>query len=201
LVLEKTNNRRHKQRTIYKCKCDCGNIVYVPSNSLITGNTKSCGCLFIEHITLHGMTKTREYNSWQSMLSRCNNPKNMQYRNYGGRGITVCDEWKNSFENFLKDMGERPENTSLDRIDVNGNYSPNNCRWATKAEQARNKRQTIWITFDEKTQCLTDWANEIGISSEGLRYRLKNTTVNNALTKPVDTRFYSEKKRHDNTIY
>jgi hypothetical protein len=147
------------------------------------------------------MTKTREYNSWQSMLSRCNNPKNMQYRNYGGRGITVCDEWKNSFENFLKDMGERPENTSLDRIDVNGNYSPNNCRWATKAEQARNKRQTIWITFDEKTQCLTDWANEIGISSEGLRYRLKNTTVNNALTKPVDTRFYSEKKRHDNTIY
>lgn len=116
-----------------------------------------------QFLPAHGFTKSRTYPIWKAMLARCNNPKCKEYRWYGARGIQVCDRWHN-FENFLEDMGEKPEGMSLDRYpDPNGNYDPLNVRWATAKEQARNKRDTELITYMGKTQCIPDWAEEYGI--------------------------------------
>lgn len=146
-------NTRKKKRTqvIIKCKCDCGNIIETYHNHLKNGNTKSCGCLQKEAIRdiafIHGHArpkkKTPTYITWKAMRNRCYYPKIHNYNSYGGRGIIVCERWKNSFENFLEDMGERPEGTTLDRINPNGNYEPSNCRWATNEEQSKNKRKNM----------------------------------------------------------
>lgn len=129
----------------WHCQCDCGTKVVVSSQNLRKGDVKSCGCYRRERggslNRRHGLTHSPAHHSWLAMKQRCLNPKHSAFRNYGGRGITICQRWINSFENFLADMGERPEGTSLDRIDVDKGYSPENCRWATKSEQARNVRQ------------------------------------------------------------
>lgn len=131
--------------TRWLCVCDCGTEKFVGSQNLRNGSTKSCGCFRKQHLresrTIHGYTKTRTYRSWSQMKNRCGNPNYINYSSYGGRGIKVCERWEN-FENFLEDMGERPLGKSLDRIDVDGDYEPNNCRWATLEEQAQNKRKT-----------------------------------------------------------
>lgn len=143
---------RRNGRSGYLCLCDCGNTTKVVHYQLKSGRTRSCGCLAIEamrktqkkHSTTHGMRFTREHQSWSHMLSRCRNKKHHAYQSYGGRGITVCKRWY-KFENFYKDMGNRPKNTSLDRINNNGNYEPKNCRWATpKQQQANTKKQVPW---------------------------------------------------------
>lgn len=132
---------------VWKCRCDCGNYVNVSSNHLRRGHSKSCGCISresaVQRFTTHGHTKkgqSTEYKAWSNMISRCTNSNTTYYDNYGGRGISVCDRWL-SFENFLSDMGLKPSpKHSIDRIDVNGNYEPSNCRWATMNQQARNTR-------------------------------------------------------------
>ena len=144
VVIEKTD-KRSGTNVIWKCKCDCGNEVFVSSSNLRSGHTQSCGCLQKERVskakTTHGMRFTSEYYSWNNMKARCYNPNYKHYKDYGGRGITICDRWRDSFENFLEDMGSKPSNKhSIDRIDVNGNYDPENCKWSTSQEQARNKR-------------------------------------------------------------
>jgi len=135
------------QKQHWHCLCDCGKSTIASTGSLRSGHPKSCGCASLEVNVKHGYgrrgeRRTPEYGTWQGMLNRCRNPKCKSYSYYGGRGITVCDRWRESFQAFLEDMGSKPSPThSIDRIDNEGNYEPGNCRWATKAEQNRNQRK------------------------------------------------------------
>jgi hypothetical protein len=176
---------------LISCKCDCGTVKNVYLTHLTRGLSKSCGCLKKElagqQRIIHGMTKTREFKIWMKMRQRCLNSSDHAFKDYGGRGITVCDRWINSFENFYADMGDSPEGMSIDRIDNNKGYSPDNCKWSTDKEQSRNRRNNHMITFNEKTQCLTDWSSELGIKHHTLCVRLNklNWSIEKALTTPL----------------
>lgn len=161
------------------CKCDCGNpeLTLVRTNNLSSGNTSSCGCVGQESRKTHGMSNTRTYQIHEGMLRRCNCPQQLGYENYGGRGIKVCERWNpllgGSFENFFKDMGEAPEGMSLDRIDYNGDYCKENCRWATNSVQGYNKgldpnntsgkSGVSWYTQQQK------WSAEIHVNNNHIR--------------------------------
>lgn len=189
------------KRTLWKCKCDCGNIIYVTENALQSGNTTSCGCRAkeISHNTgkknkVHGMSNTRLYNIWHGIKYRCLNPSSYEYGDYGGRGITICDEWKNDFTSFMNWSLENgySDGLTIDRINVNGDYEPGNCRWATLSEQARNTRKSRLIEAFGKTQTLADWADEYGLIPETLSYRLNHGySIERALNeKPIDWNRY-----------
>jgi hypothetical protein len=147
-VIDRANNRG--QYVCWNCLCECGAKVVVSSADLRRGDTRSCGCLAKEtwqRISLakkhghSGDSRTPEYRSWESAKQRCFNPNTTGYKNYGGRGITMCATWANDFSSFLESMGPRPEGTSLDRINVDGNYEPGNCRWADRSMQRNNRRR------------------------------------------------------------
>lgn len=155
------------------CACDCGNEVRIWKANLYRDNTRSCGCI---KKTADGMSRLFpvEYQAWSGMIERCSDQSFKQWRDYGGRGITVCEEWKNSFAQFLADMGPRPApKMSLDRRNTNGNYEPTNCRWATSIEQMRNTRRNRFITINGKTQTFSAWIKEVGINPSTFYKRLR----------------------------
>jgi hypothetical protein len=185
---------RHKSRpTSWLCRCECGTERIVISSSLVAvSGTQSCGCFQKEQLAsrmlTHGYSSAAEHMAWASLKDRCHNEKSSSYDGYGGRGISVCDRWRDSFENFLADMGERPSKEhSIDRKDNDGNYEPDNCRWATKKEQGRNRRSNRILTFNNKTQTLIEWSEELGISSAVIRQRIKASgwSIEEALTTPA----------------
>jgi len=177
-----------KHDTKWECRCECGSITTTAAYHVYGGKTTSCGCFWLKRITKHGMNrqahKSPEYQSWASMHSRVNNAGRKEFENYGGRGITVCARW-DDFGKFYADMGPRPSpKHSIDRIDNNGNYEPGNCRWATSEEQNRNTRRNVWITYNEQTHCIAEWAKMLGITASVLRYRLRRWGVAESLTTP-----------------
>lgn len=141
----------------------------------------------------NGRSSTSEYKIWKGMISRCNCPTNTAYYKYGGRGIKVCDRWQgiSGFSNFIKDMGKKKEGESIDRINVNGNYEPSNCRWANKNTQANNKRNTIFITAFGKTQSLQQWSNENGINRKTILWRLENGWSKDRALTEINERGYN----------
>jgi hypothetical protein len=168
------------------CRCECGGEKSVKAGSLRSGRSTSCGCAHLDAVTSHGMTKTPTFKSWESMKQRCLNQKAPDYHSYGGRGIKVHEAWRDSFPQFLADMGERPEGTTLDRIDVDGDYEPSNCRWATLKTQQRNRRVTSAITHNGATRSLAEWAELTGVPSKILGWRIKvGWDTASALTTPA----------------
>lgn len=143
-AIESTSQRSANCHVVWRFRCDCGKTVFAPATSVSRGIWKSCGCHRKATTKLlkqtHGRSQSNLYRVWSAMLGRCRNPLNAAYKNYGGRGIKVCSRWESSFENFLSDMGECPKGLTLDREDNDGNYSPNNCRWATRKMQRQNQR-------------------------------------------------------------
>lgn len=135
----KNNNNKHH---FWLCECICGNKKNIWSGSLKNGDSKSCGCQNIERITKHKMSRSVEYKTWNDMIQRCTNPNKKEFKNYGGRGIKVSNRWLESFENFYTDMGKKPDDLSLDRINNNDGYYKENCKWSTRSEQNKNKRYT-----------------------------------------------------------
>lgn len=155
IVLERAENRIResgRQDVMWKCKCDCGMIKNIRSTCLLLGMSNSCGCVNIERIRnlnlSHNMCNTKEYKAWSKLKGRCYTKTDNKYYAYGARGIKVCDRWLESFDNFYKDMGDAPtKKHSIDRIDVNGNYEPSNCRWATNKVQSNNKTTNVYVEY------------------------------------------------------
>lgn len=160
---------------IWKCECECGNTTYATTTNLTQGHVKSCGCWKIESQLTHGMTGTRLYRIWNDMRTRCYNKSHKSYKDYGGRGITVCDEWKEDSNKFIEWSLRNgyAESLSLDRKDTNGNYEPSNCRWSTRKEQANNTRRNVFLEYNGKRQTITQWAEELGINNRTLQNRIK----------------------------
>lgn len=180
-----------------RCLCDCGTTKDIARSSLANGATQSCGCIWrnmIQHnhpMQKHGCAKgrrlTKEYALWEGIKNRCYNTRVQSYRNYGARGITVCERWMDSFDAFLSDVGYAPSRShSLDRIDNNGNYEPGNVKWSTPSQQARNKRTNRLVTFNGVTKCVAEWCDQLGLSRHLIYQRLENGwTPEKALTTPV----------------
>jgi len=196
IVLHDTGERKNRC-VVWHCKCDCGNEVNVRSSDLISGHTTSCGCYKRERVaearTVHGMSQRGKgkyypvYLTWRAMIQRCENPNAHAYKYYGGRGIAVCAEWHDAkiFIDWAIINGWK-KGLTLDRIGNDGNYEPSNCRWVSKKEQARNKRNNHLITFNEKTQPMAQWAEELNISVQTLSSRIdqRHWPIERALTEP-----------------
>jgi len=185
--------RSHPRYDMWRCRCECGVESIARATHLTAGKIRSCGCLMkdlmSETRSTHGCSRigkmTPEYSVWRGIKCRTRNTRTKSYKNYGGRGIEMCNRW-NDFTNFLSDMGPRPsKNHSIDRIDVNGNYEPDNCRWATMKEQMRNTRKSHLISFRGKTQCIAAWADEVGMSQDLVWNRIRyGWSPERALTEP-----------------
>lgn len=163
--------------TQWECRCDCGTVRALDPCSVKIGNSKSCGCWNREvahrRFLSHGQSKTSIYSVWASMRNRCQNASVREFKNYGARGIKVCDRWQ-KFENFLADMGQRPTpKHTIERKDTNGNYEPTNCVWATQKEQQRNRRNNRLITVGSATKTLAEWAESSEVCSDQIVWRLK----------------------------
>lgn len=165
------SERTDDGRVRWVCACDCGGEKITRGDHLKDGLVTSCGCV----LEYHGMSHSLEYKVWDAMRQRCSNPKNSHYDNYGGRGITVCDEWMQSFEAFYRDMGPRPSpRHTIDREDNDGNYEPGNCRWITQKEQTNNTRRNLNFTYKGETKTLKEWSETLGFNYHNVKYRIHN---------------------------
>lgn len=206
-VIQKSESKRGG-KTWWVCRCDCGTILDVWSVYLRNGTTKSCGCLNRELASERlktrkllqgsdGRSSTRLYKTWTSMLQRCENPKAYYFDHYGGRGIRVCQEWRDSFEAFRAWALSNgySDDLTIDRIDNDGNYCPENCRWADSFTQCNNMRSNRMISFGGKTMSLSQWARELGISRSTLAVRIcKGWSIQRAFTTPVEKKYASKTK-------
>lgn len=183
----RANGRKERQ---YLCRCICGKELHIDYEVLRAHRQQSCGCLKSQLIsqrkTRHGLSHTKVHQTWIKLRQRCNNPTDPKYPDYGGRGITVCERWNNSFDAFYEDMGDPPSpQASIHRKDNDGPYSPENCQWATRREQANNTRASKMITFQGRTMTIAQWATAQGISTGTLWARLKSGwSIEHALTEP-----------------
>ena len=182
LTVIELDNRPETRRTYWVCKCECGNITISRSDGLLSGAKKSCGCLKNEISAInvsknhkHKQSHTRIYTIWQGLKSRCYNPTNARYARYGGRGIKVCDEWLNDFTPFYEWAlaNGYKDNLTIDRIDNNGDYSPDNCRWADIKTQCNNRSSNINITIGNATKTLTEWCEIFELDSQMIHARYK----------------------------
>lgn len=202
-VADREPSKSKKDKGLWICKCDCGNVIRVRTHSLKSGNTASCGCKRKETVkqvmTKHGERNTRLYNVWLDMKQRCYNNKNTEYKNYGRRGITVCDEWKNSFSNFSKwayengyDKDAVRGECTLDRMDVNGCYKPENCRWVNNYVQMNNKRNNRILTYNGESHTLSEWCEIVDMPYSCLKSRLNKLhwSVEKTLTTPMRNKIH-----------
>jgi hypothetical protein len=182
--VERRNGRRY-----FLCHCDCGNERIIPLGTMRQGKAKSCGCYAQERRSTHNETHTRLYHIWKTMKQRCNYEKHINFKNYGGRGISLCRDWSDfiTFRDWALSNGYL-DNLTIERLDVNGNYEPDNCTWATMKEQQNNKRSNTLITYNVETKTLQEWAETLGIGKTTLRYRLNvaNWDVEKVFTQKVN---------------
>lgn len=182
-VIARSRKRHSTGAIMWYCRCSCGKQLHVRGGALTLSErpTRSCGCIRLERAIAsrktHGATFngkfTTEYSTWHSMIQRCHNPNNEKFPDYGGRGIVVCEQWRNSFEQFLKDMGYKPNpKLTIDRRDNNKGYEPGNCYWATRAEQQKNRRNARLITLNGRTETAHMWSKILGIPSRTIHNRL-----------------------------
>lgn len=207
LLVVKYYGKAKDGHTVWVCKCDCGNIINVPSNSLTSGNTKSCGCLHNEFLKnkkgnkcnfyKHGKANTRLFNIFNSMKQRCLNNLDKNYKLYGGKGVKICREWLDKEEGFINFynwaiQNGYNENLTIDRIDVNGDYEPNNCRWVTMKIQANNRRNNHLVTYNGETHTISEWSEITNINKTTLAKRLNvyKWSVEKALTKKTKKENY-----------
>lgn len=198
LTVTRFTGKRQGTQSIFECQCDCGNTTNVRRQHLLSGHTKSCGCLQSESAkernTKHGKSSDRIAAIWYGMRKRCFCKTASTFKNYGGRGITMCDDWKNDFSAFYSWAMKNgyAENLTIDRIDVNGDYCPENCRWITNEEQQNNRRTSRYVTFGGETRTVKDWAEITGIKYKTLIGRLNNGkwNVEQALTTTVKEKNY-----------
>lgn len=178
-VVRATDDRTSAGSVKWLCKCICGVEKVVSGSALKAGHSSSCGCYFLEVAAekgrkraTHGMTDTKAYRTWSGMKHRCYVESDKKYADYGGRGIRVCDRWLDSFENFLADMGSPEPDQTIDRMDVDGDYSPTNCRWATQIEQQNNRRDNVIIDLGGERLTMAQYARKHGLNQDKIQQRL-----------------------------
>lgn len=204
LFVQHIDNNPQNKLTKWVCKCDCGNIVTVRGADLKNGHTTSCGCKRKSGTRVtHGQSNTRLHHIWKGMKARCYNINEPQYKNYGAIGIKICDEWKNDFFSFYNWSIQNgySDKLSIDRIDVYGNYEPNNCRWATFSEQSINKRNTVFIEINGMTKPMKEWCDIYNIPYYVVQQRYKKIIKNNIKCEDITIIFkqdtlYLTKKKH-----
>lgn len=190
-----------RDNALWSCNCICGNVVQVTGGALATGETRSCGCLQRERASeaksTHGKSDSKEYRSWLAMRTRCSNEKRDNFKYYGGRGITVCDRWLSSFENFFEDMGPAPsKDHTVERNDGDKNYEPGNCRWATPKEQARNTSSSRFVEWDGVKMTVAELAETLGKDYDLILSRLsRGWPLQDAVNRPKGFRI-----RHKDTL-
>ena len=184
-VLKKCEYSETSHSYLWECQCECGNITKINGNNLKSGHTISCGCK--KGKTIHNKYKTRLYKIYHNIKQRCNNSNNIWYKNYGARGIKICDEWLNDFITFYDwaiNNGYK-DNLTIDRIDVNGNYEPNNCRWATKKTQQNNMRSNRHLTYNNETHTMAEWESILKLPHNYISSRLRSNTFENIMKKLI----------------